>query len=132
MSRLQFSIILKRVQNEVITAIREGGESVVKEAVRLVPLDLGDLQNSIQGDTSKSTLTGEKDNGMTYTIGSALPYAYIQHENLAFNHPSLKNRRKFNMIPNGRQAKYLEQPINELRDRIIDNINTAVKRGLNK
>ena len=72
-------------------------EYVLEQAVNIVPLREGTLM--------RSGVASPPDPG---TLKSAVsfdtPYAVVQHENLTFHHP------------NGRQAKYLETPLNASGD----------------
>lgn len=71
--------------------VQLGLEHVLGEATKLVPLDEGTLMRS-----GKVTM----GDGAAGTISYDTPYAVIQHENMEYKH-----------LP-GRQAKYLEQPMN--------------------
>ena len=65
-------------------------EHLLEESRRVVPIEEGTLSRS-----GKVSVTEDGDEGAVSFDG---PYAVAQHERLDFKHP------------NGRQAKYLEQP----------------------
>lgn len=71
----------------------EWAEYVLGEAVNLVPIEEGTLQNSgttaVSGDTA----------AVGFGLGAAAPYAARQHEDMTYRHDA------------GRQAKYLEIPL---------------------
>lgn len=84
---------------------------IAQEADELVPYDTGALARSqivhdaaYQGQFVYVDITYGGPAG-----GLAGSYAEIQHENLDFNHPSLAS----GLPPNGRQAKYLEHPLDD-------------------
>lgn len=72
-------------------------EHTLGEANKLVPLDEGPLMQS-----GKVTV-----DGLNGTITYDTVYAVIQHENMEYKHAP------------GRQAKYLEQPMNTERDTML-------------
>ena len=78
--------------------VQLGLEHVLAESNKLVPLDEGTLERS-----GKVTM----GDGASGTISYDTPYAVRQHEELSYKH-----------LP-GRQAKYLEQPLNTERDTVL-------------
>jgi hypothetical protein len=99
---------LKKLQNETLPtlgrALYEEATDVANKADMLVPYDTGNLARSqivhhpqMAGDTVFVDITYG---------GVAKAYALVQHENLNFSHPS----KASGLPPNGRQAKYLEDP----------------------
>lgn len=88
------SIDLGAVSAAARTAAEEGlrkaAEHVLQESRRLVPLEEGALERS--GKVSVD--------GLKAAVSYATKYAARQHEELTWRHA------------NGRQAKYLEQPLN--------------------
>jgi hypothetical protein len=85
--------------------------AIGKEADLLVPYDSGALARSqiihdaaYQGQFVYVDITYGGPAG-----GLDQPYAEIQHENMDFNHPSLAS----GLPANGRQAKYLEDPVDQ-------------------
>jgi len=65
-------------------------EHLLEESRRIVPIDEGTLSRS-----GKVSVTADGTEG---AVSYDTPYAAKQHEDMTLNHP------------NGRQAKYLEQP----------------------
>lgn len=109
----EFNINLNRVKLKAINAIeRELAISAIDFAQKgsaAAPILSSDLRKDIL--VPKIIPKGWK-------VGSSLPYALIQHENLYFNHPR------------GGGAKYLENPFNQNKDRYIRNIKDAVKNAI--
>lgn len=88
-------------------ALYEEALDVAQKADLLVPYDSGMLARS-QVVHHPNQAGNKVFVDITYG-GVATPYAQVQHENLTFMHPS----RASGLPPNGRQAKYLEQPARE-------------------
>ena len=102
---------LRKMEHDVLPvlgrALYEEALDVAQKADRLVPYDSGNLARSQVVHHPKRA--GNKVFvDITYG-GVATPYAQVQHENLDFSHPS----KASGLPPNGRQAKYLEQPARE-------------------
>lgn len=76
--------------------LKEWADIVLDTSQALVPVDIGELETSgkVSGDNGSLTVAVFYDTGNLYAIR--------QHEDTSLNHP------------NGGQAKYLEQPFNEL------------------
>lgn len=72
-------------------------QHLLTEAQRIVPLDKGPLERS--GKVSQDGLNG--------AVSFDTVYAVVQHKNLSFRHAP------------GRQAKYLETPMNTQRDQML-------------
>lgn len=73
-------------------------EHVLAEANKIIPLEEGTLQRS--GTASVDGLNG--------SVSFDTPYAVVQHERLDYKHAP------------GRQAKYLEQPMNTERNVMLE------------
>lgn len=86
-----------RFQRMVSEGIARALEHTLGVATALVPLDEGPLQRS-----GKVIV-----NGLNGSISYDTPYAIVQHEDLSFRHAP------------GRQAKYLEQPMNTERETML-------------
>jgi hypothetical protein len=84
------------VRTGAIKGLQLWAEHVLEEATRIVPLLEGTLERSGVASVDGAKLQG--------AVSYDTPYAVYQHEGLDFNHP------------NGRQAKYLETPLNASRD----------------
>lgn len=85
-------------------------DHVLGEANAVVPLDEGPLQHSGTASVDESTLTA--------AVSYDTPYAVRQHEELDYRHAP------------GRQAKYLEQPLNANRGPVQRIIAAQIRRGL--
>lgn len=95
-----------------------GAEHVGEEADRIIPI-------SPPGEMSSGTLMRSKavsvdEGALQAAVSYDTPYAVIQHEDLTFQHDP------------GRQAKYLEQPINDagVKRKVEDLIAREIKRAL--
>jgi hypothetical protein len=106
---------LKLVPQQVIPAVGaamwQEANGIASIADLMVPYDTGALARSqiVHPPTQyKDRVFVEISYG-----GPAAPYAVVQHENLEFSHPS----KASGLPPNGRQAKYLEEPF---EDRVTD------------
>lgn len=87
-----------------------GAEHVLTEAQNLVPLDESALQNTGTPSVDKGSLTA--------MVSYDTPYAARQHEELDWRHAP------------GRQAKYLEQPLNAERATVLDLVAAQMRRAL--
>lgn len=85
----------KKVGFGAMRGAQNWAEHVREESQRLVPIEEGTLQNSARTAAADDGLTV----GIGYGSGAAAPYAARQHEDLSLHHDE------------GRQAKYLEQPL---------------------
>ncbi|WP_280244939.1 hypothetical protein [Nocardia abscessus] len=92
----------------VADGLFEAGEVLLAHSNALVPLAEGILENSGTSDVD----------GSTVRVGYNTPYALRQHEDLTLNHP------------NGREAKYLEKPLNALGSDLVAIVAAAIGRRL--
>ena len=110
---MSFRSNIPSVQRMIKQKTKEGMEQVINDLTRrskqLAPLDTGDLRGSGEGDVRE--VSGE----IIGTVSFNKPYAMKQHEDMQFIHPT------------GGQAKYLEQPLNENRDRYKDFIKNKIR-----
>lgn len=83
-------------------------EHTLGEAKKIVPLDEGPLERSGRVDVD----------GLNGAISFDTVYAVVQHENLDYKH-----------LP-GRQAKYLEQPMNTEREVMLRLMAVDLRRWL--
>lgn len=90
--------------------LRLGSEHLLGESRKLVPHEEGVLENS--GKTSFD------ESSHTAAVSFDTEYAAIQHEDLTFQHDD------------GRQAKYLEQPMNTEAPVIARLVRGEVKREM--
>ncbi len=104
---------LKRAGKQMTEAARmgvmDGGQLVLQRSTDVVPHEYGDLEDSgrVRLDPRKSSINA--------IVSYDTPYAVEQHENLHFRHN------------HGRQAKYLEKPLNgsgrDVRKLIVNRMN---------
>lgn len=85
------------------------------------PIENGDLRGSLLAGDEHSLFAEESD-GLLMTVGSNLPYAAKQHEDLSLNHGGPK-------IPGGK-AKFLEDPLNENRSRFMGLLAAAAREAM--
>lgn len=92
------------------------------------PVESGDLRGSINpfqdygGNGKEFTRFQSEAGGLNMTVGSDLPYAAVQHEDLSLNHDGPE-------VPGGK-AKYLEDPLNANRDRYMQHLADAAAEVL--
>jgi hypothetical protein len=98
----------KNIDNSVEKSIWDCVLDLQGKSSRLAPVDTGDLRGS--ATSSVINLIGE--------VGFGEEYALEQHENLTFNHPR------------GGQAKYLENPFVENKEKYKKRIERAIKGEL--
>jgi hypothetical protein len=91
-------------------ALDEWADRVLEESKKLVPVKTGELQKS--GEVIKTAIIGNMTPSVE--IAYTADYALTIHEDLTLEHP------------NGGQAKYLEQPMLEHQDEIVQ----AVERRI--
>lgn len=110
---MAFTSNIPSARRAVKQKTREAIEMVVNDLTRrakqLAPLDTGDLRGAGENQVN------ERSNEIIGTVSFNKPYALVQHENMAFIHPR------------GGQAKYLEQPLNENRDRYKQFIESKIR-----
>lgn len=88
----------KRINQE----LEDAADYIYSESTALVPVDTGELQDSIQVDISMSPrYPGIIATATARNIYTGYDYAFIQEVNEDYEHP------------NGGQAHYLEQPFRE-------------------
>jgi len=102
--------IPKRAKDAVRSELKEVMKDLKGKSQDLAPVETGDLKGSAYTDLDD--LQGE--------VGFTEPYALRQHEELEYKHPK------------GGQAKYLEQPYKQNRDRYIKSIGEAVRKVFEK
>lgn len=84
-----------------------GAHHLLGTSRKLVPHEEGTLENSGKVSVDEGSHTA--------AVSFDTEYAVVQHEDMTFNHDD------------GRQAKYLEQPMNTERAKILKLAHTAVK-----
>ena len=95
-----------------LQGLRKGAEHILEEATRIVPLQEGTLM--------RSGVVAVDETQLRASITYDTPYAVRQHEEMNYNHPL------------GRQAKYLETPMNSERDKVMEIIAQEIKESLRK
>lgn len=106
----KFQITTAQLVPEMGGALYEKASEIADKADTLVPYDTGNLARS-QIVTAPATQGSQTFVEIVYG-GPAAPYAEVQHEREDFHHPSLAS----GLPPNGRQAKYLEEPFDDAID----------------
>lgn len=101
---------LARTKRSAALGLEKGLEHVLAESRKLVPLDEGTLERS--GRVVMNT-GGVIEGAVTYDT----VYAVRQHEEMTWKH-----------LP-GRQAKYLEQPMNTERGVVLALVAAEIRRG---
>lgn len=102
--------ILAKLRGALMEGLELAGEHLLQVSGDLAPHEEGDLQRS--GEVSKDET--EQEVAVSYDR----PYAVRQHEDLALHHDE------------GRQAKYLEEPISTEQDTMLALIANAAGRPL--
>ncbi|MFI2033730.1 minor capsid protein [Streptomyces bottropensis] len=110
--RLEFNgaAVGREIRAAAARGLLLAAEHVLTEAQAVVPLDEGTLQ---------STGTASVDEGsLTAAVSYDGPYAVRQHEELDYRHAP------------GRQAKYLEQPLNAARTEVAAIVAAQLRRAM--
>ena len=117
---MNFTIKGMKELDKALKKIPAGSETAVKKSLTDIALDLqGESQRRAPvdtGDLRGSAYT--KQDGLTAEVGFSSPYAVRQHENMQYKHKR------------GGEAKYLENPFKERRDRYLKDIGDAVKKAV--
>jgi len=129
---------VKIAEEAALKALRTGAESILTEAIDETPVDTGTLRRSGTvtigeiPDAEKvyeAAKSGtEMKNAFPQPIGKEkavyvsynTPYARRQHEELGYNHPL------------GGKAKYLEDPFNRNKDKVLKYAEKQIKKALQK
>jgi hypothetical protein len=117
--------------NAASHAMVENTEALLGKSMRIVPHDEGMLEGSGSAKVQNEEIAHGTDDGtmvqtgkapsvnpgavITGTVSYNKPYALRQHEELSYRHKE------------GRQAKYLENPLKEFVRQFAQNIADAVK-----
>lgn len=102
--------IAEELRGAGVRGLRKAGEHLLGESRALAPLEEGTLERS-------GTVTVDEQE-LTATVSYDTPYAVRQHEDMTYQHAP------------GRQAKYLEQPMNSERDVMQALIATELRRAV--
>lgn len=105
---------LDKINNVTKKALRTTGQDLRSKSVNRAPIDTGKLR--------KSCVVDEAEIGnLSIKVGYSPDvdhYAMVQHERLDFNHPR------------GGEAKFLENPLNENRERYTEYIGKKIKEAI--
>lgn len=99
-------------------ALHDGAEAILTESLKEVPHAEGTLERS-------GTVTDFPSRNEVY-VSYNTPYAVRQHEDLTLRHPDPRNP----LSTPGRKAKYLEDPFNRLKAKVVKLVRLRVKKAL--
>ncbi len=99
-------------------ALHDGAEAILTESLKEVPLATGTLARS-------AAVTDASREDAVY-ISYNTPYAVRQHEDLTLRHPDPRNP----LSTPGRKAKYLEDPFDRLKAKVMKLVRLRVKKAL--
>jgi len=98
--------------------LHDGAEAILTESLKEVPLSTGTLARS-------GTVTDFPSRNEVY-VSYNTPYAVRQHEDLGLRHPDPRNP----LSTPGRKAKYLEDPFDRLKAKVMKLVRLRVKKAL--
>ena len=129
---------VKIAEEAGLKALRTGAEAILTEAIDETPIDTGTLRRSgtvtvgalpdgaqvyeaaEAGGDMRDAFPGPEGKEKAVYISFSTPYARRQHEELGYNHPR------------GGKAKYLEDPFNRNRKKVLRYAEKQVKKALEK
>jgi len=129
---------VKMAEEAGLKALRTGAEAILTEAIDEAPIDTGTLRRSgtvtvgalpdgaqvyeaaESGSNMKNAFPGPEGKEKAVYISFSTPYARRQHEELGYNHPR------------GGKAKYLEDPFNRNKKKVLKYAAKQVKKALEK
>jgi hypothetical protein len=129
---------VKIAEEAGLKALRTGAEAILTEAIDETPIDTGTLRRSgtvtvgalpdgaqvyeaaESGSEMKNAFPGPEGKEKAVYISFNTPYARRQHEELGYNHPL------------GGKAKYLEDPFNRNKKKVLQYAEKQVKKALEK
>ena len=129
---------VKIAEEAGLKALRTGAEAILTEAIDEAPVDTGTLRRSgtvtvgklpdgaqvyeaaKSGRDMKDAFPGPVGKEKAAYISFNTPYARRQHEELGYNHPL------------GGKAKYLEDPFNRNKNKVLKYAAMQVKKALEK
>jgi hypothetical protein len=118
----------RAVESGGFEGVKEAAEHVLRLSQQRVPYDTGALMQSGKITTDKQKIQAAVNFG---TDPETEKYAVRQHEDLSYHHPALGTGDKRPVRESiGRQAKYLEGPLNESAQVIADTIARAIKEHI--
>ena len=129
---------VKIAEDAALKALRTGAEAILTEAIDETPIDTGTLRRSgtvtvgalpdweqvyeaaESGTEMKDAFPDKIGKEKAVYISFNTPYARVQHEELGYNHPR------------GGKAKYLEDPFNRNKQKVLKYVDLQVKKTLKK
>ncbi len=129
---------VKIAEEAGLKALRTGAEAILTEAIDETPFESGTLRRSgtvtvgglpdgaqvyeaaESGTEMKDAFPGQEGKEKAVYISFSTPYARRQHEELGYNHPL------------GGKAKYLEDPFNRNKNKVLKYAAKQVKKALEK
>ena len=126
----------KLILEVVMKALRTGAEAILTEAIDAAPVDTGTLRRSgtvtvgklpdsariyeaaKSGNEMKDAFPDPVGKKKAVYISFNTPYARRQHEELDYEHPR------------GGKAKYLEDPFNRLKQKVVKMAELRIKKAL--
>ena len=129
---------VKIAEEAGLKALRTGAEAILMEAIDETPIDTGTLRRSgtvtvgalpdgaqvyeaaESGSEMKNAFPGPEGKEKAVYISFNTPYARRQHEELGYNHPL------------GGKAKYLEDPFNRNKQKVLKHADKQTKKTLEK
>ena len=134
-----FKAVTAKAPKAITQAVTDCALDLAGRSAPLAPIESGDLRNNCHAEVNGQTVFTEQTAtnttptntlSVSATVGYSLPYARRQHEDLTLRHDRTDGYRRkdgttVNMVAGG-QAKYLEQPFLERRDKYIEHIKKAV------
>jgi hypothetical protein len=127
---------VKIAEEAGLKALRTGAEAILTEAIDETPIDTGTLRRSgtvtvgalpdgaqvyeaaESGTEMKDAFPGPEGKEKAVYISFNTPYARRQHEELGYNHPL------------GGKAKYLEDPFNRNKKKVLKMADLQIKKVL--
>ena len=127
---------VKIAEEAGLKALRTGAEAILMEAIDETPIDTGTLRRSgtvtvgalpdgaqvyeaaESGSEMKNAFPGPEGKEKAVYISFNTPYARRQHEELGYNHPL------------GGKAKYLEDPFNRNKKKVLKMADLQIKKVL--
>ena len=129
---------VKIAEEAALKALRTGAEAILTEAIDETPVETGTLRRSgtvtvgalpdgtqvyeaaESGSDMKDAFPGPEGKEKAVYISFNTPYARRQHEELGYNHPL------------GDKAKYLEDPFNRNKQKVLKYADKQTKKTLEK
>ena len=137
-SKWRIKEAVKIAEEAGLKALRTGAEAILTEAIDETPIDTGTLRRSgtvtvgalpdgaqvyaaaESGTEMKDAFPGVAGKEKAVYISFNTPYARRQHEELGYQHPR------------GGKAKYLEDPFNRNKKKVLKYADEQIKKALQK